>query len=73
MKEKLEKEYTMIASTEKRSHINVIKTHRVKYGQNLSNIAKMYETSVKAIVRENSIKNPNMLNKGQVLKIPTQI
>jgi membrane-bound lytic murein transglycosylase D len=73
MKEKIEKEYAMIASTEKRSHINVIKTHRVKYGQNLHNIAKMYATSVKAIVRANSIKNPNMLSKGQVLKIPTQI
>lgn len=73
MKAKLEKEYTMIASTEKRSRINVIKIHRVKFGQNLSHIARMYETSVKAIVRENSITNPNRLSKGQVLKIPTQI
>ena len=73
MKERLVNEYAMIAPNEKRSHINVIKLHRVKFGQSLSYIAKMYETSIKSIVKANSITNPNMLNKGQVLKIPTQI
>jgi LysM repeat protein len=73
MKEKLEKEYSMIASSEKQRHMKVTKIHRVKFGQSLSYIARMYETSVKAIVKANSLENPNMLNKGQVLKIPTQI
>lgn len=73
MKEKLEEEYAMIASSEKQSHINVTKTHRVKFGQTLSYIAEMYDTSVKAIVKANYIKDPNMLNKGQVLKIPVKI
>jgi membrane-bound lytic murein transglycosylase D len=73
MKEKLENEYAMIAPTEKRSHLKVTKLHRVKFGQSLSHIAKMYETSVNVIARANSIANPNMLNKGQVLKIPIKI
>ena len=73
MKEKLENEYAMIASTEKKSHIKITKLHRVKFGQSLSYIAMIYKTPMKAIVKANSIENPNMLNKGQVLKIPTQI
>jgi membrane-bound lytic murein transglycosylase D len=72
MKEKIKKEYARIASTEKRSIINVTKLHRVRYGQNLSHIARLYKTSVKAIISANSIKNPNRIIKGQVLRIPTQ-
>ena len=44
--------------------------HRVKKGQTLSMIAKLHNTSVKAIAKANSIKNPRYLKVGQVLKIP---
>ena len=72
MKEKLTHEYALIAPNEKRSHIYITKLHRVTGGQNLSNIAKLYNSSVNAIIKANSIKDPNRLMKGQVLKIPTK-
>ncbi|KPK02795.1 MAG: hypothetical protein AMK71_01105 [Nitrospira bacterium SG8_35_4] len=72
MKEQLTKEYAMIASTEKRRHLNITKLHRVRYGQSLSYIAKLYNTSVQAIISVNSIKDPDKLMKGQLLKIPVQ-
>jgi membrane-bound lytic murein transglycosylase D len=70
MKEKLTHEYALIDATEKRSHIDITKLHRVKLGQNLSYIAKLYDSSVKAIIRANAIRDPHKLIKGQVLKIP---
>ncbi|PEJ33144.1 hypothetical protein CN689_12400 [Peribacillus butanolivorans] len=39
--------------------------YRVKSGDTLSKIAKLYHTSVDAIVAENHIKNPNLLNKNE--------
>jgi len=72
MKEKLAHEYTLIAATEKRNTIDITKLHHVKSGQNLSSIAKLYNASLKAIIKANSIKDPNRLMKGQVLKIPTK-
>jgi len=72
MKEKLTHEYALIAATEKRKTIDITKLHHVKSGQNLSSIAKLYNASVKAIIKANSIKDPNRLMKGQVLKIPTK-
>lgn len=71
LKEDLIQEYAMIDSSEKRITITVTIHHRVKPGQNLSSIAKLYETSVKAIMRANAIKDPDRLNIGQMLKIPT--
>jgi membrane-bound lytic murein transglycosylase D len=72
MKEKITHEYALIDATEKRSHIEITKLHRVKSGQNLSYIAKLYDSSVKAIIKANSITSPNRLIKGRVLKIPTK-
>ncbi len=72
MKEKLTHEYTLIAAAEKRSTIDITKLHHVKSGQNLSSIAKLYNASLKAIIKVNSIKDPDRLIKGQVLKIPTK-
>jgi LysM repeat protein len=46
--------------------------HRVKRGQNLTQIARKYGVSVSAIVRANSIKNKNVIRKGQRLCIPTK-
>ncbi len=72
MKEKLNHEYTLIAAAEKRITIDITKLHHVQSGQNLSSIAKLYNASLKAIIKANSIKNPDRLIKGQVLKIPTK-
>ena len=45
-------------------------TYTVKSGDNLSTIALRYHTSVDAIVRLNSLSNPNLIYVGQVLVIP---
>jgi len=44
----------------------------VQRGDTLGTIADKYDTSVEAIVRANGIRNPNMIYKGQVLRIPTK-
>lgn len=46
-------------------------TYTVKPGDTLSEIAKMYETTVEALVASNGIKNPDIIHIGQVLNIPT--
>ena len=48
------------------------KTHTVKDSDTLSSIAKLYNTTVNAIVNANAdkIKNPNIIVNGWVLKIP---
>ncbi len=45
-------------------------THRVRRGQNLSNIARRYHTSVSAVVAANNIRNRNQIRIGQQLRIP---
>lgn len=42
----------------------------VKSGDTLSKIAKMYNTTVDALVKENAIKNPSLISVGQTIKIP---
>ncbi len=44
--------------------------HRVRKGQTLMKIAKLYNTSAKAIVKFNAISNPQRIRAGQLLKIP---
>jgi LysM repeat protein len=44
--------------------------HIVQRGQNLSSIARMYGTTVAAIVQANGIPNPNRIYAGQRLVIP---
>lgn len=46
-------------------------THTVKVGENLSMIARQYNTTVQAIAQANNITNPNVILIGQVLNIPT--
>lgn len=43
--------------------------YTVKKGDNLSNIAKKYDTTVNNLVKINNIKNPNLIYPGQKLKI----
>lgn len=45
------------------------KTHVVKKGETLSSISKKYGTTVDEIVKLNNIKNKNIINVGQKLKI----
>ena len=43
--------------------------YRVKLGDTLTKIARKYKTTVKQIVEDNKIKNPNLIIVGQKLKI----
>jgi len=45
--------------------------HRVKPGETLSSIAEKYNTTTKALMKLNGIKNPHTLRAGQTLRIPT--
>ena len=47
-----------------------VTTYVVKSGDNLTYIAKMFGTTVNALVELNKIANPNLIRVGQVLKIP---
>ncbi|NQY91032.1 MAG: LysM peptidoglycan-binding domain-containing protein [Deltaproteobacteria bacterium] len=44
--------------------------HQVRRGQTLSQIARIYGTSVPALQRRNSISDPRKLRQGQALQIP---
>lgn len=47
------------------------KTHKVKAGDNLSKIANKYNTSVSNLMKMNpNIKNKDLINIGQIIKIP---
>jgi LysM repeat protein len=47
------------------------KSHKVTGGQNLSSIAKKYNTTIKALMKANpSIENANMIRVGQKIKLP---
>lgn len=46
-------------------------TYTVKKGDNLTNIAKTYNTTVTELVRLNNITNKNLIYVGQILKLPT--
>lgn len=43
--------------------------YTVKRGDNLTKIAKMYDTTVSQLVAWNNIKNPNVIYTGQVLRV----
>lgn len=47
-------------------------THTVVKGDNLTNIAKIYNTTVSELVRLNNIKNKNLIYVGQILKLPSK-
>ena len=47
------------------------KSHKVTGGQNLSSIAKKYNTTIKALMKANpSIENANIIRVGQKIKLP---
>lgn len=47
--------------------------YEVKYGDTLSKIAIMYETTVNDICELNGIVNPNLIRTGELIKIPNSI
>ena len=49
-----------------------MKTYTVKWGDTLTTIAKEHNVSVDDIVKENGIKNKNLIYVGQKLHIPTK-
>ena len=48
-------------------------TYTVKKGDNLTNIAKNYNTTVSELVRLNNIQNKNLIFVGQILNLPSKI
>lgn len=45
-------------------------THRVRFGENLTGIARRYGTTIDAIATLNGIRNPSFIRTGQMLAIP---
>ena len=60
-----------ISSTTKpsASHAKKTVTYTVKRGDTLSGIARRYKTTVAKLVKNNGIKNPNIIYAGQKIKI----
>jgi Uncharacterized protein containing LysM domain len=44
-------------------------TYTVKRGDTLSGIAQRYKTTVAKLVKDNGLKNPNIIYAGQKIKI----
>ena len=59
-----------VSQFENRPPLSLKTKHRVRKGQTLMKIAKLYNTSAKAIVKFNAISNPQRIRAGQLLKIP---
>lgn len=57
------------SNSSKHTSKNKIFTYTVKKGDTLSAIAAKYKTSVSKLVKDNSIKNPNLIYPGQRIKI----
>ena len=46
------------------------RSYKIKQGDNLSSIAKNNNISLDELIKHNNIRNPNLINIGQELKIP---
>ena len=55
----------LVAERDKPKYI----TYSVKRGDTLSSIAARYGTTVSKLVKDNNIKNPNLIYPGQIIKI----
>ena len=51
---------------------NSVVTYTVKSGDTLSSIASKYNTTYQKLAQYNNISNPNIINVGQVIKIPNE-
>ncbi len=66
---KLTASTTTTASTTLNTN-NTISTYTVKKGDTLSKIANEFKTTVAELTKLNSILNPNLINIGQIIKLP---
>ncbi|MCP4353010.1 MAG: LysM peptidoglycan-binding domain-containing protein [Desulfobacterales bacterium] len=64
--------YEKIPDTLKYKYIPAKLKHKIRKKQTLSEIASIYNTSVKKLLRFNSLKNPRKIRPGQMLEIPGQ-
>lgn len=62
-------DYTKEETAKEPAKAPTAKTYTVKKGDTLSAIAKKYKTTVEKLAKANNIKNPNIINIGQVIKI----
>ena len=70
-KASFEKAYAALpASARHRAQLSYFASHRVRRGETLSEIAKVYGTSVAAIQRHNDIRDPRRLRWGTTLRVP---
>ncbi len=46
------------------------RTYRIRAGDTLSSIAERFDTTVRALVRENGIADPDLIKPGRRLRIP---
>ncbi len=51
------------------SSVKKVLTYTVKRGDTLSGIAQRYKTTVAKLVKDNGLKNPNIIYAGQKIKI----
>lgn len=61
--------FDMLPDTPTPSPSTKVEYYVVKKGDNLTKIAKKYKTTVKQLVKWNSIKNPNLIKVGQKLRV----
>ncbi len=64
--------YEKIPETLKYKYVPARIKHRIRKKQTLSEIAGIYNTSVKKLLKFNSLKNPRKIRAGQLLEIPGQ-
>jgi membrane-bound lytic murein transglycosylase D len=63
-------DYKTIPAELKLARLPAGKVHRVRRRQTLSHIAAHYNTSVRALMQANGIRNPSRIMAGQLLRIP---
>lgn len=63
------KKTTTKKTTKKTAPKKTVINYRVKKGDTLAKIAKTYGTTVKKLAKDNKIKNPNLIYRGQLIKI----
>ena len=72
-----EKKRKKVAKKKRSNFVKIVEKriviHRVKSGENLSLIAKKYNTTVSEIIKLNRLKKPYIIRPGQKLKIPKKI
>lgn len=61
---------TRTATPKPRRENQAGRTYRIKPGDTLSGIAERFDTTVRALVRENNLQDPDVIRPGRRLRIP---